>query len=76
MLGHNDFKAKDSWLSQQECKFGIKFKKAHSDKGSSDAVSAEHGTPQSCQTCFRNFALMSIMLMEQAYFSVPRQMVP
>jgi hypothetical protein len=48
MMGHNDCKANDDWLSQWKCRFGIKFKKSHGEKGSSDAVSAVHGNPQSC----------------------------
>jgi hypothetical protein len=40
-LGHNDFRATDGWLSRWKCSFGIKFKKAHGEKGSADAVSAE-----------------------------------
>jgi hypothetical protein len=40
-LGHNDLKATDGWLSRWKCRFGIKFKMAHDEKGSADAVSAE-----------------------------------
>jgi hypothetical protein len=40
-LGHNDLKATDGSLSQWKCRFGIKFKKAHSQKDCADAVSAE-----------------------------------
>jgi hypothetical protein len=36
-LGHNNFKATDGWLSQWKCRFGIKFKKAHSEKNRADA---------------------------------------
>jgi hypothetical protein len=35
-LDHNHFKARDGWLSQWECRFGIKFKKAHSEKDSAE----------------------------------------
>jgi hypothetical protein len=40
-LGHNDFKGTDGWLSRWKCRFGIRFKKAHGETGSADAVSAE-----------------------------------
>jgi hypothetical protein len=40
-LGHNDFKATGGWLSRWKCRFGIKFKKAHGETDSADAVSAE-----------------------------------
>jgi hypothetical protein len=40
-LGLNDFKATDGWLSQWKYRFWIKFKKAHGEKSSADAVSSE-----------------------------------
>jgi hypothetical protein len=40
-LGHNDFTATDGWLSRWKCRFGIKFKNAHGEKESADALSAE-----------------------------------
>jgi hypothetical protein len=40
-LRHNDFRATDGWLSRWKYGFGIKFKKAHGEKNTADAVSAE-----------------------------------
>jgi hypothetical protein len=40
-LSHNDVKAADGWLSRSKCRFRIKFKKVHGEKGSA-AVSTEH----------------------------------
>jgi hypothetical protein len=36
MLGHNDFKATDGWLSRWKCRFGIKFEKAHGENDSAE----------------------------------------
>jgi hypothetical protein len=38
---HNDSKAKHGCLPVWKCRFGIKFKKAHGEKSSADAVNAE-----------------------------------
>jgi hypothetical protein len=40
-LGYNNFKATNCLLSRWKCKFGMKFKKAHGEKGTADAVSAQ-----------------------------------
>jgi hypothetical protein len=40
-LGHINFKATDGRFSQWKCRFGIKFKKAHSKMESAEAVIAE-----------------------------------
>ena len=36
MLGHNDFKATDGWLSRWKSRFGIKFKKLSGEKGNAE----------------------------------------
>jgi hypothetical protein len=37
-LCHKDLKATNVWLSRSKCKFGIKLKNVHGEKGSADAV--------------------------------------
>jgi transposase len=54
-LGHNDFKATVNWLSRLKCRFGIKFKKTHGEKGSADAVRAEQWKSTKLPNLFQKF---------------------
>jgi hypothetical protein len=75
MLGHDDFKATGGWLSRWKCKFGIKFKKAHDEKDSADAVSAKQWKSTKLPS-FRNMAQMIYtMPMKQVDFILPRRTV-
>jgi hypothetical protein len=41
MLGQNDFKIIDAWLSRWKSRFGINFKKAHGEQDIANTVSTE-----------------------------------
>jgi hypothetical protein len=76
-MGHNDFKAIDGWLSQWKCRFGMKFKKAHSEKDCVVAVNAEQWKSIKLPNLLQKIcADDNYNADETVYFIVPCWMVP
>ncbi|KII69726.1 Tigger transposable element-derived protein 6 [Thelohanellus kitauei] len=55
ILGCNDFKAPEVWLSRWKARHNIKFKNAHDEKGSADKERAEQWKIPKIHTFLENF---------------------
>jgi hypothetical protein len=64
-------------LSQWKCRFGIKFKKAHGEKGIAGAVSAEQWKYAKLPNLLQKFCTDDIYNADETgLFYLPLQMVP